>query len=324
MNPIDALKPWFSSRVTRWLERRMPAVNEISLHRKNIFILPTGPGLLFLIATALIFVTAINYVLSLAFGLAFLMVSLFILCILHTFRNLQHLSLRGLGAEAVFAGEDAAFVILLRRQPDHDHEMLELRFPSNIWSQADVLDNEQARVKVFLPAMRRGLLKAPRVTVQTRFPLGLWRAWSNADLAMTCLVYPRPLEGPLPGLVGGSTSGKSESIKTGVEDFHGLRPYQTGDSLKQIAWKNLARGQGLKVKHFVDAVDDQLMLDWEMFPGIEYEERLSRLCYWVLSLAQQDIDYGMRLPGIELSLGRGDAHRNKLLSALALWQGDAP
>jgi uncharacterized protein (DUF58 family) len=323
MNPIDAVKPWFSSRVTRWLERRMPAVNEISLHRKNIFILPTGPGLLFLVATSLIFVTAINYVLSLAFGLAFLMVSLFILCILHTFRNLQHLSLRGVGAEPVFAGEDAAFVVLLVRQPGHVHEMLELRFPKNIWSQADVLDNEQERVKVFLPSTRRGLLKAPRLTVQTRFPIGLWRAWSNVDLSLSCLVYPRPQAGPLPGLVGGSTSGKSESVKVGVEDFHGLRSYQTGDSLTQIAWKSLARGQGLKVKQFVDAVDDQLMLDWEMFPGIEYEERLSRLCYWVLTLAQQDIDYGLRLPGLELKLGRGDAHRNKLLSALALWQGGA-
>jgi len=323
MNPIDAVKPWFSSRVTRWLERRIPAVNEVSLHRKNIFILPTGPGLFFLTATSLIFVTAINYVLSLAFGLAFLMVSLFILCILHTFRNLQHLSLRGVGAEPVFAGEDAVFVVLLGRQPDHTHEMLELRFPKNIWSQSDILDNEQERVKVFLPSTRRGLLQAPRLTVQTRFPLGLWRAWSNVDLAMSCLVYPLPQAGPLPRLVGGSTSGKPESVKTGVEDFHGLRAYQTGDSLKQIAWKNLARGQGLKVKQFVDAVDDQLMLDWEMFPGIDYEERLSRLCHWVLTLAQQDIDYGLRLPGVEFTLGRGDAHRSKLLSALALWQGGA-
>lgn len=324
MNPFSAVKPWFSSAVTRWLERRMPAVSEISLHRKNIFILPTGPGLLFLMATTLIFVTAINYVLSLAFGLAFLMVSLFILCILHTFRNLQHLSLRGVGAEPIFAGEDAAFVVLLKRQSKHLHEMLELRFPNHIWSQADVLDSEQARVKVFLASTRRGLLHAPRLTVQTRFPLGLWRAWSNVDLAMSCIVYPRPQAGPLPGLAGGASSGKSESVTIGVEDFHGLRAYSTGDSLRQIAWKSLARGQGLKVKQFVDAVDDELMLDWEMFPGLDYEERLSRLCYWVLTLAKQDIDYGLRLPGLELRLGRGAAHRSKLLSALALWPGGTP
>ena len=52
-------------------------------------------GLLFLAATTLIFVTAINYILSMAFGLAFLMVSVFLLSILYSFRNLQHLSLPG-------------------------------------------------------------------------------------------------------------------------------------------------------------------------------------------------------------------------------------
>lgn len=323
MNPIAAVKPWFSSRVTRWLDRRMPAVNKVALHRKNIFILPTGPGLLFISATTLIFITAINYVLSLAFGLAFLMVSLFVLSILHTFRNLQHLSLRGIGAEPVFAGEDAAFVVLLENESERVHEMLELRFPGCIWSQANVFEDTQERVKVFLPSTRRGILKAPRLTVQTRFPLGLWRAWSNVDLALSCIVYPRPQEGPLPSQVSGSSSGKSDSVISGVEDFHGLRSYQTGDSLKQVAWKSLARGQGLKVKQFVDSVDDQLMLDWGMFPGVETEERLSRLCFWVLTLATKEIDYGLRLPGVELGLGRGTAHRNQLLSALALWQGGA-
>lgn len=323
MNPIDALKPWFSARVTRWLDRRLPAVSEVILGRRNIFILPTAPGFLFLSATTLIFVTAINYVLSLAFGLAFLMVSLFILCILYTFRNLQNLTVRGIGAEPVFAGEDVAFVVLLRGQHEQVHEMLELHFAKGPWSNADIFESEQKRVKVYLPSKRRGVLRAPRLTIQTRFPLGLWRAWSIVDLSMDCLVYPRPIPGPLPGLTGGTSTGKSESVQIGVEDFHGLRSYQRGDSLKQIAWKNLARGQGLKVKQFVDTADDQLILDWAMFPGVETEERLSRLCYWVLKLAKQDIDYGLRLPGVEIALGRGDAHRNQLLSALAQWSGGA-
>ncbi len=323
MNVIAAVKPWFTNRVTRWLDRRLPAVSEVQLHRKNIFILPTAPGFLYLCATALIFVTAINYVLSLAFGLAFLMTSLFILCILHTFRNLQHLRIRGAGAEPVFAGEEAGFVFVLYRNDLQVHEMLELRFPKANWSYANVLDNEQERVKVFLPTARRGLLRAPRVTVQTRFPLGLWRAWSHVDLDMSVVVYPKPLEGPLPVASGGTSSGDSNSLQVGVEDFHGLRNYSAGDSPKQIAWKNLARGQGLKVKQFVDAQDEHLVLDWEQFPGLDAEERLSRLCYWVLNLAHRDIDFGLRLPGVEISLGRGDAHCKKVLRALALWNTGA-
>lgn len=320
MKPIDTLRPWFASRMARWLERRLPAQREVSLHRKNIFILPTAAGILFVAATALIFVTAINYVLSLAFALAFLMVSLFLLCILYTFRNLQHLSLQGLGADPVFAGEDAAFLLSVQGQGAQQHEMLELRFPGQSFSRLAVLSQQAQKLTVYLPTQHRGLLVAPRLQVQTRFPLGLWRAWSYVDLALDCLVYPRPLACPLPAALRGKLSGRAESLQVGVEDFHGLRAYQRGDSLKQIAWKNLARGQGLQVKQFVETSDERLLLDWDMFAGAGHEERLSKLCYWVLQLSQRHIDFGLRIPGLEIALGQGGAHRQRALRALALWQ----
>ncbi len=320
MTPIAALNHWFSLRMQRWLAARVPAVSHVRLDRRNIYILPTGPGLLFLAASTLVFITAINYILSMAFGLAFLMISVFLLSILYAFRNLQYLSLRGLGAEPVFAGQELAFEVLLERQGTRCHEMLELRFPAQRWSRADLLENTQERVSLFLATRHRGQIKAPRIIVQTRFPLGLWRAWSNVDLAMQGLVYPAPMAGPLGSHAVASASGKTESVFAGSEDFQGLRNYQPGDSLRQIAWKSLARGQGLKVKQFVDNADDRLMLDWAMFPGLDAEERLSRLCYWVLELSGSDIDFGLRLPGVDIDLGRGEAHRKNVLTALALWQ----
>lgn len=320
MSPVNAVSYWFSTRVQRWLASNVPAVSTATLHRRNIFILPTAYGLLYVAATTLIFVTAINYVLSLAFGLAFLMVSLFILCILHTFRNLQHLTIKGIGGAAVFAGEDASFTVLLQCQPGRMHEALELNFPKGLISRADLIEGEQLRVNVYLPTQRRGVLKAPRLLVQTRFPLGLWRAWSMLDLDMRCLVYPAPVACPLPGAVSSAGVGKGTSTQPGSDDFHGLRNYQPGDSLKQVAWKNLARGQGLKVKQFVDSSDDRFMLDWAMFAGLDAEARLSRLCYWVLKLARGEVDYGLNIPGVVIPPGRGDAHRQRLLSALALWQ----
>ncbi len=305
----------------RWLAARLPAVTQIRLDRRNIFILPTGPGLLFLAASTLIFITAINYILSMAFGLAFLMVSVFLLSILYTFLNLQHLSLRRLPAEPVFAGQEAVFQVLLQREGERAHEMLELAFPGQRVSLANLLDNVEARVPLYLSAPQRGLLKAPRLRVQTRFPLGLWRAWSIVDLSMQCVVFPRPVAGPLGGRVNASASGKSEASVKGTEDFQGLRSYQPGDSLKQVAWKSFARGQGLQVKQFVDQADDRLMLDWAMFPGLEPEERLSRLCHWVLELDRAGVDYGLRLPGVEIDMGGGEEHRLRVLTALALWNG---
>ncbi len=91
------------------MRQRIPQQKQATLHLRNIFIIPTRNGLLFLLSLSLIFVAAINYAVSLAFGLAFLMVSVFILAILHCFNNLSRLTLSGLPAPAVFSWEEANF-----------------------------------------------------------------------------------------------------------------------------------------------------------------------------------------------------------------------
>ena len=91
--------------------------------------------------------------------------------------------------------------------------------------------------------------------------------------------------------------------------------------MKQVAWKNVARGQGLQVKQFAEYVDDRIWLDWDMFYGFGAEGRLSRLCYCVLNLSRTDTAYGLRMPGVEIAPDKGTGHRNWLLKVLALYPG---
>ena len=49
------------------------------------------------------------------------------------------------------------------------------------------------------------------------------------------------------------------------------------------------------------------------------EDRLSRLAAWVLAAERAGIDYGLRLPGLEIAPERGETHRRRCLEALALW-----
>ena len=53
--------------------------------------------------------------------------------------------------------------------------------------------------------------------------------------------------------------------------------------------------------------------------GGDIEERLSRLCYWVLELSQRRQSFALRLPGFLLAPGSGDEHREACLQALALF-----
>lgn len=316
---------WFQVQLTnsyqRWLSRVLPPQQSVTLNRKNIFILPTKNGFLYLFATALVFIAAINYAVSLAFGLAFMMVSIFILAILHAFNNLNHLKLQSQSASPVYCGDDAAFKVLLSREKNKQHEALELNFPKGSLTLADLVSEDQQQVSVFTPALYRGEFKAPRLRVTTRFPLGLCRAWSVVDLDMSCLVYPKPVTFSLSQFNSGSSGGDDTAIShKGSEDYYGLREYVPGDPLKQVAWKNLARGQGMHVKMFVDYADNKMWLDWDMFFGFSTEERLSRICFCALRLARSTTPYGLRLPGVEIKPDIGPEHRSEVLKSLALFR----
>ena len=310
-----------------WLARRAPAASQVSLGGRTIYMLPTAQGWLFVASSVVVFVAAINYALSLAFALSFLMTGVFLLTLVHTFLNLQGISLQASRAEACFAGENAVFRISVSRQDNRIREAIEVSAPATgaaiqIKQHVQLANLTHAAAdEVFLAIKTsvRGHFKAPRLRVKTVYPLGLWEAWSRPDLDMQCLVYPRPRVCDLPSSAGAGNSTDNLAFVPGTEDFYGLRPYQPGDSHRQIAWKVLARGQGLKTKQFVDPCDVSLMLDWAQFSGLALETRLSCLCYQVVQLSARDIEFGLRLPGQEFLPGRGDEHRRTLLEALALW-----
>ena len=50
------------------------------------------------------------------------------------------------------------------------------------------------------------------------------------------------------------------------------------------------------------------------------ERRLSRLAAWVLAAERGGVRYALRVPGTDIALGRGDAHRAACLQALALYK----
>jgi uncharacterized protein (DUF58 family) len=303
-----------------WLAKRIPAREKSTLNRRNIYILPSGNGLMYLFATLLVFIGAINYAVSLAFGLAFLMVSIFILAILYTFNNLNQLTLKSQASGAVYCGEEAAFKVELSRLPNKNHEAVELSFEGSVVSHVDLLTQDRDKVDVFIKTKHRGDFKAPFLRIATCFPLGLCRAWSIVDLDLHCLVYPKAVPFVMNQFNTGS-SGNDDSgiVKGGSEDYYGLREYVPGDSLRQVAWKNVARGQGMHVKEFVDYVDSKVWLDWDMFYGFSAEEKLSRLCYCVLKLSREGSPFGMKIPGVEIQPDSGPEHKLKLLKILALY-----
>jgi uncharacterized protein (DUF58 family) len=157
-----------------------------------------------------------------------------------------------------------------------------------------------------------------RYTVATRHPLGLFRAWAVVHGDKCAIAWPAPAaRGRTPPGVETDTGGAQDRAQ-GEHDFAGLRPFQPGDSLRRIAWKAYARGQGLLTKQYAGTDVVSHVFDWEALPALGTEARLAQLCRWVLDAHERGEAYGLRLPGVVIEPNVGPAQRERCLNALAL------
>jgi len=314
MNLQDALGRWLF-RFGR--DDRLPVV----LTQRRIFILPTRAGLLYGVVLCVMLIGAINYNLSLGYALVFLLAGLGLVAMVHTFRNLLGLRLMPGRADAVFSGETAYFTIHVENALHQPRRALELAFGKNGTVALDISGSEQASVAAPCMTARRGRLDPGRLTLSSRYPLGLFRAWSYPHPPLSCLVYPKPLETPLPPPTSSWKSTGSRG-SSGQEDFSGLRERQANDSPRHIAWKAVAHDidhRPLLVKQFDGGAAEELWLDWTLTPaGNDTEKRLSLLAGWIVIAEREQRRYGLRLPERCIAPDSGPAHRDACLEALAL------
>lgn len=313
---IEQFRPFWQ----RWLARRIPPASRVRLDHRRIFIMPTRTGGSFALVLFLMLLVAINYQNSLAYGLTFLLLSMAILGILHTYRNLSGLVISAGVSRPVFVGETVQ--LNLRLEADgRAHQAISLGWDAASVQQVDVSAEERVEVGLTLLAQSRGWLHAPRLRIESVFPLSILRTWSWLDLEQTALIYPRPVAGAMPLLKGVQPHAEDQGLATqgpGVDDYQGLRVYQPGDNRRRLHWKAYSRGQGLLLKDFTDLSGHDLCLDF-MALGGDIEERLSRLCYWVVILSQRQQPFALRLPGFLSAVDSGNQHRETCLRALALY-----
>jgi uncharacterized protein (DUF58 family) len=309
--------------ISDWIFRaQVPETPPVTLVQRRIFILPTRHGYVFAATILLLLIGSIQYQLQLSFLLTFLLGSMAGVAMLHTWRNLAHMKLRPSRCEPVFAGETAHFRITVET-PSQARFAIAARRKDEEPVHVDVEPQAPAVVTIPSIAARRGLMRCGRIEIFTRYPIGLFHAWSYVNFDLTVLVYPRPdpAAGPPPQ---NSRSPSEEGIPVpGDEDFNMLRAYRPGDAPKLIAWKQLAREQGLLTKEFTATASSELWLDFADAPGTDVESRLSALCHWVIQAEDFGQGYGLRLPGVALPPSRGEQHRARCLEALALYQAGA-
>jgi uncharacterized protein (DUF58 family) len=293
---------------------------EVVLGRRQLFMLPTRFGLLFAALLVVQLLAAINYANGLAYALTFLLGSLAVVSMLYTHRNLFQLRLSAGACAPVFAGETATFRIHLLNDSDTPRFGVAVMHGKKEIGRVDIAARGSADVNLTVPAVKRGPLSMPAVTLTTRFPLGLLYSWSRrVALEQSCLVYPRPAD-PAPRQTRPVESLEPRSgLRAGGDDYIGAREFQPGDSPRHVDWKAVARGEPWHIKQFGGGYQATVWLDWDTLAGLDAETRLSVLTRWVLEAERTGMLYGLRLPEQTLTPANGAAHQQECLRCLALF-----
>jgi len=263
---------------------------------------------------------SINYNNNLGFLLSFLLGGMATVSILHGYKNISGIKILSITGKPVFAGETAEFEVQVQTGLS-PRRGIRIQLPDQAEETLNIPALKPERILVQARTEARGLFLTEALLVSTQYPLGLFRCVARIPSDIHCLVYPKPISGPmekssLPIPSGENNQGK---IHPGTDDFQGLQSYRSGDPLQHIYWKAFSREQGLYLKSFGEASGDSAMLDLDAIAGTDFEYRLSRLCHMILKVSRMDILFGLKLPDRTISPDKGDTHRQACLKVLALY-----
>ncbi|MGD9211725.1 MAG: DUF58 domain-containing protein [Desulfobacteraceae bacterium] len=294
----------------------------VTLGLRNIYILPTKYGGLYLTIVVGMLLGSINYNNNLGFLLTFLLGSLGLTGMLHTYGMLYGLRIVSATAEPVFAGDPLQVEFTIA---DIKRERIGIRwyFNSEDQTKIDLRPNNVNKILVSMPTKRRGIIKLSFLRITCIYPLGLFRAWARINPCLQSLVYPHPISDTILGTSLPSLHGEGNlAITSGTDDFKGLSTYKAGDPPHRIHWQAYSRGQGLYTKTFAGQSSVGLMLKLKDIKGDDIEKKISVLCFKVLKLHAQQRHFGIQLTKQTIAMGKGRLQRDRCLQALALYESD--
>jgi len=316
-------RSWLGQRFDQWIlahvrTRRGTAELPLTFEYSHIYVMPTRFGFWFGLLLALMVVGGLNFNNNMTLMTAFMVASIAMLTTLLAYRNLVGITLNGILAKPVFMGEVAYFRVLVKNSEERHRFAIQATSDESV-DCADIEPQNTVRLSLGQQTWQRGWMKMDHFSIENRFPLGLFRAWSVVIPEARCLVYPKPAPNPPPlpntgrGDFGASHRGEGDH-------FHGLREYKPGDSLRRIAWRASARHQKLYSREMESPSEEACELNWYLMGGGDSEEKLSILTAWILRAERRQIPYSLEMPAAALPSDLGEEHRDACLKILALFK----
>lgn len=322
---LAKLPSWLARQRIRWginFGRTPISDTEVELVQRRIYLLPSTRGLAVIVIALLLLLTGINYQLSLAFVVAFLLAGLMQVALLASYRNLRGLIIRPGRSPCCRVGETLAFSVGLS-SPDRSRAGIRLtsQFGKQVITTGPrmVAAESSLPVQLELATSRRGIVRPGRIVVESRAPYGLVRAWSYVHFEWVGLVEPAP-ESPHPALpvTAGGSAGLAANVHV-AHDPDGLREYVQGDSLRRVAWKQVAKSGDWYTRTGDAGTRQEIELTWHAITLGDTEARLSRMAAWLTRAHNENCAYSLVMPNGHLPLADGAQQYADAMMLLAVF-----
>lgn len=300
------LKKWLNQKFSDWLDNQLPVADEQTLNRRVIFIVPSRFGVYFLLSALILFLLGTNYQNNLILMFSFLMIAIMFVTMFHTFYALFNLKLEMLSAPTMERANVSEVSLALHS--DRPRHLLTLYFDTFLPIRIAISEGKN-KIKVPHHPKLRGKHRLPRLTIETNYPLGLFRCWSKVSFKQEIFVYPKPkpikrkeLNSILDSCLLGAKNEQNFDVNDTrrgkqAEDIEQLEHYQKGQPLTRVSWKHVASGQGWYTKSFGNEETLTLSIDEKAFPYTNVEEKLSVITYVVGYCVDREIVFDFKLGG---------------------------
>lgn len=284
----------------------MPSA-DLVLGLRSLYIIPSRFGALWLSATGLLLLVAIQTGSNSSLLLAFLMLGLMLLAMFLTHETLHGLSLHGMESQPGFAEGPVQYSLRLRSHSPR--QRLQVRFQGSVPVRIDALPGGESVISLSWQPSQRGWQLPPRLIVDTVAPLGLFICWTRWQPIQAQLIWPARRPGPV-------QDARPIVHRDGLDEWQDLRPYRDGDRQSLVDWTSAAKGRPLQVKRFREPEHPERIL--APASGIPRERALQHLADRIWRLHQRGEAYGLQLQGTTLPVQHGRVHRDACLELLAL------
>ncbi|WP_231733009.1 MULTISPECIES: hypothetical protein [Colwellia] len=330
---VKPLRRFLDKNFERWLSHRIPTRREHQLNSRNIMIYPTRFGLTYVGFVVLVFLLGTNYQNNIILLFSYLLASLFISVMLHSFYNFSQLRFYSRAKQQGYADATLYYVIKITAKKTHydiNAHFSDARLNSPIVNLGQCKQGTQELILAYKPS-KRGQYKLGRVTVFSEYSLGLFKSKAMLDFGHYAIIYPKAksfIAGQYQ-LSGQVDEPNRESYQTtnsvGSDDFSELKSFVRGESKARTAWKQLAKGQGHYSKHYQASQGQLTWLKLSDMPSNDLEIQLAYLSFLIGELTTAKQSFGLALcpdmtnTAMNIPPNSGFHHQQACLTALALY-----